>query len=96
VTFLVIAGVLFAIGMSALIWGVVTEFRQARERGPIARVPTLPFAVQSAILVTAALVCLIPTRTLPWWAYIAAFLAQAAVGAAAILLAARAGERNRS
>lgn len=32
-------------------WGFVTEYRQSRDEGPIAVVPTLPFGVMAGLLV---------------------------------------------
>jgi hypothetical protein len=36
-------------------WGVATEFRQSRAVGPVAVIPTYPFAVQGALLFTLGL-----------------------------------------
>lgn len=52
--------------------GVVTEYRQSRETGPIARVPTLGWALQAAFSVGGAL--LASPVLLAWWLYPLAFL----------------------
>jgi hypothetical protein len=95
VTSTAFAVVLFFVALLALGWGVFTEFRQSRAHGAVARVPTLPFAaVQSALLVALGLVVLRPVRTLPWWAYPAAFFGQGALGVGAILVAGRGGRQR--
>ncbi|NUP06272.1 MAG: hypothetical protein HOW73_09460 [Polyangiaceae bacterium] len=42
------------IGLLSLGWGIWTEFRQTRETGPVAIVPTLPQGVGAALLLTMA------------------------------------------
>ncbi len=39
----------------SLAWGIVTEFRQMKERGPIGIAPTLPFGLMSAFYLTVGL-----------------------------------------
>jgi hypothetical protein len=84
-------GALIVAGL-AIMWGVVTEFRQARASGPVAVVPTYPFAVQAALLFTLGLFK-IPHRvaSLPWWGCIGLGLAVGAIGIALINVAGRNG-----
>jgi hypothetical protein len=70
-----IALICFALSIMALLFGVVTEYRQSREEGPVALVPTLPWALEGAILIVLGLFWL-PTP-IPWWAYVVAFLGSA-------------------
>jgi hypothetical protein len=83
------------VGLLALAWGVITEFQQSRARGPIAQVPTLPFAIGSALLVTLALLVLRALHAMPWWTYIAAFMGQCVIGVGTTVLAGRAGASRR-
>jgi hypothetical protein len=55
----------------ALAWGIATEFRQTREDGPVATVPTLPFGVMASLLLTFGLGFL--RVELPWWGYFLLF-----------------------
>lgn len=48
---LVLAGILVFAAVLCVVFGVVTEYRQSREKGPIARVPTLGWALQAAFAV---------------------------------------------
>jgi len=65
----------FVISIIALLNGVVMEYRQSRENGPVAIVPTLPWAAEGAIFIVLGL-CWLPTP-IPWWAYILAFFSSA-------------------
>ena len=56
---------------SALVWGIVTEFRQTREEGPVALVPTLPFGVMASLLLLFGLVFV--KVELPWWGFVIVF-----------------------
>ncbi len=89
---------LFAVALAALAWGMVTEHRQRRETGPVAMVPTLPFAWQAAMIVTIGLVLLrrdAPWAALPWGMYLVVLVGAATAGSALVLLAGRLGERGR-
>lgn len=66
-----IAIVCFGLSIFAFIYGVVTEYRQSREGGPIARVPTLPWAIEAALLIVLGLYWL--PQPIRWWVYLAAF-----------------------
>jgi len=57
----------FVVAAFAFTYGAVTAYRQTRSTGPIAIVPTLPFAVQAAVLVVLGLYLLSGSR--PWWSY---------------------------
>src|SRR5262249_49406136 len=84
----------FIIAAFALTYGVVTAYRQTRATGPIAIVPTLPFAVQAAILVTMGL-CLLPGSR-PWWSYtLTLLISLATFGYATIRASRRPGEHGR-
>lgn len=94
-----VACALFAVAVLALAWGVVTEFRQRRDRGPIAQVATLPFAWQSALLFTLALALLRaahPSARIPWAMYPVVFLGTALAASALVLLAGRRPRRRRT
>ena len=41
----------FALAVLSFAWGLVTEYRQGRDQGPVAVVPTLPFAIMASCLV---------------------------------------------
>jgi hypothetical protein len=50
-----------------------TKWRQTRDRGPVAIVPTLPLGVATPVVFTMALMLLgtaHPTLGLHWWAYV--------------------------
>jgi hypothetical protein len=79
----------------ALVWGVVTEFQQSRESGPIAREPTLPFAFQSTLMLATAGFVSRRVWPLPWWTYAVALPAYLVVAIALTVFAGRAGERRR-
>lgn len=68
----VLAGILVFAAVLCVVFGVVTEYRQSREKGPIARVPTLGWALQAAFAVGVAL--LIWPVMLEWWLYPLLFL----------------------
>ena len=67
----------------ALTWGVTTEYRQSREDGPVAIVPTLPFGVSAALLATMGMALLVGDG-IPVWAYLIIFVGLAALGCFAI------------
>ena len=93
---LIIGIMAFVISLVALAWGIQTEFLQSRDTGPIARVPTLPFAVQSALLFASGLLFARKTSVLgvlPWWACIGASVI---FGIAAIGLITAAGRMGRA
>lgn len=67
----------------ALTWGVTTEYRQSREDGPVAIVPTLPFGVSAALLATMGAAFLAGSM-IPVWTYLVIFIGLAALGCFAI------------
>lgn len=67
----VIAIACFTLATIALTIGVVTEYRQTRAHGPVATVPTLPWAVAGAMMVVLGLFWL--PQSIPWWIYPVAF-----------------------
>jgi hypothetical protein len=71
----VIAIVCFVLSIIVFLYGVVTEYRQSHATGPIAIVPTLPWAVEGAIFIVMGLFWL-PTP-IPWWVYLLAFFSSA-------------------
>jgi len=70
-----IAIVSFVLSIIAFLYGVVTEHRQSRAKGPVAIVPTLPWAVAGAVFIVLGLFWL-PTK-IPWWVCILAFFGSA-------------------
>jgi len=84
----------FVVAAFAFTCGVVTAYRQTRATGPIAIVPPLPFAAQSAILIVLGLFLLPGSR--PWWSYpLALVVSLATLGYATILASRRPGEHGR-
>lgn len=79
-------------GAASLIWGVTTEYRQSRDDGPIAIVPTLPFGVSSAMLTTMGMAMVVGDG-IPAWGYLLIFPGWAALGCFAITLASARRER---
>jgi len=78
----------FVLATLAFAYGVVTEYRQTRATGPIAIVATLPFALQTAILIVLGLYWFPGSR--PWWGYPLAFVVSLTTsGYAAIRASAR-------
>jgi hypothetical protein len=71
----IIAIACFLFSFMGFLNAVVTEYRQSRDEGPIARVPTLQWAVLGAMLVGLGLYWL--PSPIPWWAYAAAFFGTA-------------------
>ncbi len=67
----------FVLAALAFLNGLVTEYRQSREKGPIAMVPTLPQAVAAAMWVAIGLLWL--PVAIPWWAYLLGFFGSALV-----------------
>jgi len=77
----------------AFTYGVVTAYRQTRATDSNAIVPTLPFAVQSAIFIALGLNLLPGSR--PWWIYPLAFVVSlATLGCATIRASRRPGEHG--
>jgi hypothetical protein len=62
----------FALAAYAFFWGLMTEFKQSRDDGPVALVATMPFGIASAFLATAGTVVLVG-RELSFWVYILQF-----------------------
>jgi hypothetical protein len=76
----------------AIMWGVATEFRQSRESGPVALVPTYPFAVQAAVLSVLGLFTMRHRiGWFSWWGCIGLGAVVGAVGIALINFARRSG-----
>jgi hypothetical protein len=71
----IVAILCFAASAIALTIGVVTEYRQTRPREDNAIVPTLPWAVASALFVVLGLFSL--PRSMPWWLYPVVFIGAA-------------------
>ena len=63
----------FALAAYALIWGLMTEFKQSREDSHVAIVATMPFGIASALLTTIGTVALVG-RELSSWVYILQFI----------------------
>jgi hypothetical protein len=63
----------FALAAYAFFWGLLTEFRQSREGGPVALVATMPFGIASAFLTTIGTAALVG-RELSSWVYILQFI----------------------
>ena len=68
-----IAIICFSLSVIAPMIGVVIEYRQTRAHGPVAIVPTLPYAGAGSLFVVAGLLQL--PYSIPWWAYPLSFLA---------------------
>ena len=84
----------FFVAAFAFTYGVVTAYRQTRATGPIAIVPTLPFAAQAAILVVLGLSLLPGSR--PWWSYpLALAVSLTTFGYATFRASRRPGEHGR-
>lgn len=86
------AAIALIAGRLALTHGFIVEWRQARATGPIARVATLPFGVQSALLITMGLVLLGRGHTwasLTWWGYLLVLLVSASFALGIISAAGR-------
>jgi uncharacterized membrane protein len=77
----------FACSFMGFLHAVITEYRQSRDTGPIARVPTLQWAVLGAMLVGLGLYWL--PEPVPWWAYAAGFFGTVLVYGACIARAGR-------
>jgi hypothetical protein len=86
----IFAIVAFIIAAWAFLHGFITEWRQSRTNGPIAIVATLPFAVESAMLVVLGLS--ISPWIFPLWVYPLVFVALLVLFCSLILLA---GVRRR-
>jgi hypothetical protein len=96
---LIIGMVFIVISLSALAWGVRTEFLQSRDTGPIAREPTLFFAVQPAMLFTMGLFFARKSSVLgllPWWACIGAGVIFSIAGVGLITAAGHIGQACRN
>jgi len=65
----------FLLAVVAFLVGFITEFRQSRASGPVAIVPALPWAVESAIFVLLGLIFL-PYR-ISWWGFPLVFFGSA-------------------
>ena len=84
----------FVVAAFAFTYGVVTAYRQTRADDSIAIVATLPFAVQSTILIVLGLYLLPGSR--PWWSYpLALVVSMATFGYATIRASRRPGEHVR-
>ena len=79
----VLALLCLVMAVLALTWGVTTEYRQSREDGPVAIVPTLPFGVSAALLATMG-TAFLAGRSIPVWTYPLIFIGLAALGCFAI------------
>jgi hypothetical protein len=90
-----IGAVVIVIAVAEAAWGVVLEFRQSRETGPVAFVPTLPFGIQAAMLFTAALFLVrrSASKPVPPWACLLAGVLFAVIAIALITAAGRLGRR---
>jgi hypothetical protein len=76
----------FILAALAFLIGFVTEYRQSRQAGPIAIVPTLPYAPAAALFLLLGLL-LLPS-SLSWWVYPTAFVGSALAFGYAIMNAA--------
>ncbi len=68
---IVISVLCFMASVAVFLHGLVTEYRQSRESGPIAIVPTLPSAVGGAMMIFLGLFWL--PAPVPWWVYVLSF-----------------------
>ena len=66
-------------------WGFVTEYRQSRTPGPVAIVPTLPFAVAAGVFVEFGVLWL--RLAIPFWVHVIVFLGSTVLFGFAILKA---------
>jgi hypothetical protein len=76
------------IAVIAFVHAAYTEWRQTRDTGPVAIVPTLPMGIAAPILGTLGLVFLGRQNDwarLPWWGYLAMWLVSAAIAVALLL-----------
>jgi hypothetical protein len=64
-------------------WGFVTEYRQSRTPGPVAIVPTLPFAVSAGFFVEFGVLWL--RLGIPFWVHVIVFLGSTALFVFAVL-----------
>lgn len=90
-----VSAVMFAIAAISSLWGIRVEFRQRLETGPVALIPTLPFAIQSSIFVLIGLFIYGRGHPLPIWVFGLGLLGPALLGGAAIVVAGRIGNRMR-
>jgi hypothetical protein len=65
----------FTASMVYLAVGIITAYRQSRLSGPVARVPTLPWALQASVLFVIGLALL--RYEFEWWVYGCAFIGAA-------------------
>ena len=84
--------VCFIFAAISFIWGLVTEYRQSRAEGPIAIVPTLPFAVAAGIFVTFGLAWL--HLDIPFWIHFIVFFGSSALFIFAIVNASGTGRAD--
>jgi hypothetical protein len=83
---------MLVVAVLAIAWGVATEFRQSRASGPVALVPTYPFAVQAAVLCALGLFLIRQKGGwIPWWGCIGVGALVGSVGIALINVAGRSG-----
>jgi hypothetical protein len=73
----------FLLAAYAFVYGFVTEYRQSRQVGPFAIVPTLPFAVAAALQLVLGLL-LLPCE-ISWWIFPLTFFGAVVVFGFAIM-----------
>ncbi|HEV3214111.1 MAG TPA: hypothetical protein VGZ27_00225 [Vicinamibacterales bacterium] len=89
----------FALGLALLSIGsftyaAMTEWRQLRDRGPIALVPTLPIGVAAPVILTMALRFLGRAHSalgLPWWGYVSFWFGSSAIAIVVLRMVSRSG-----
>jgi hypothetical protein len=78
----VLALVMALLSIVGFVYAATTQWRQTRDRGSVAIVPTLPLGVAASVVFTMALALLgtaQPALSLPGWAYIAFWIGSTAV-----------------
>ena len=82
----IIAIINFVIAVIAFVWGFSKEYRQSRQKGPVAIVATIPFGVIAALTTTIGAAILVG-RDFPIWTYILMFIGLAILFGYVITLA---------
>jgi hypothetical protein len=75
--------VCFVVAALGFGWGFVTEYRQSRAAGPVAIVPTLPFAVAAGLFVEFGVLWL--RLGIPFWVHVIVLLGSTGLFVFAIL-----------
>jgi hypothetical protein len=86
---------LISLAMLQIVFGSTVEYRQRRERGPVAIAPTLQHAIGAGLLAALGFADLVLAKNafVRWWFVPVAFVLTLAVGVAAIVAAGRHAER---